>query len=106
MSGPDPLPGGSNRLDDPQSLSRLLSAATRELAANGISTPRADAEWLAAHVLGVSRGTLAFRKSVTDSEVTGLWALINRRAAREPLQHLTGVAGFRRLELAVGPGVF
>lgn len=106
MSGPDHLRGGSDILDDPQSLSRLLSAATRELAAKGISTPRADAEWLAAHVLGVSRGTLALRSSLTDSEATKLWALINRRAAREPLQHLTGVAGFRRLELSVGPGVF
>ena len=33
-------------------------------------------------------------------------ALVARRAAREPLQHLTGVAGFRYLDLAVGPGVF
>jgi release factor glutamine methyltransferase len=33
-------------------------------------------------------------------------ALVARRAAREPLQHLTGVAAFRHLELAVGPGVF
>ncbi len=31
--------------------------------------------------------------------------LARRRAAREPLQYLTGVAGFRKLELAVGPGV-
>ena len=33
-------------------------------------------------------------------------ALVARRAAREPLQHLTGTAAFRHLELAVGPGVF
>ena len=32
--------------------------------------------------------------------------LVGERAARVPLQHLTGRAGFRRLELAVGPGVF
>jgi release factor glutamine methyltransferase len=32
--------------------------------------------------------------------------LVEQRAARVPLQHLTGVAGFRRLDLAVGPGVF
>ena len=31
--------------------------------------------------------------------------LARRRAAGEPLQYLTGIAGFRRLELAVGPGV-
>ncbi|WP_341351172.1 hypothetical protein [Nocardioides convexus] len=33
-------------------------------------------------------------------------ALVTRRAAREPLQHLTGTAAFRYVEVAVGPGVF
>lgn len=33
-------------------------------------------------------------------------ALAERRAAREPLQHLTGLAYFRQLELSVGRGVF
>lgn len=32
--------------------------------------------------------------------------LLARRAAREPLQHLTGEAHFRYLTLSVGPGVF
>jgi release factor glutamine methyltransferase len=32
--------------------------------------------------------------------------LARRRARGEPLQYVTGVAGFRHLELAVGPGVF
>jgi len=32
--------------------------------------------------------------------------LIAQRAARAPLQHLTGTAAFRYRELAVGPGVF
>jgi release factor glutamine methyltransferase len=32
--------------------------------------------------------------------------LVERRARREPLQHLTGVAWFRHVDLAVGPGVF
>ncbi len=38
--------------------------------------------------------------------VAGFADLVERRARREPLQHLTGVAPFRNLELAVGPGVF
>lgn len=29
-----------------------------------------------------------------------------RRISGEPLQYLTGIAGFRRLDIAVGPGVF
>ena len=32
--------------------------------------------------------------------------LVRRRATRIPLQHLTGSAGFRYIDLAVGPGVF
>ena len=36
----------------------------------------------------------------------GYRALVLRRGLREPLQHLTGSAGFRHIELAVGPGVF
>ena len=34
------------------------------------------------------------------------WESVGRRAAREPLQHITGCAYFRYLELEVGPGVF
>jgi release factor glutamine methyltransferase len=34
------------------------------------------------------------------------WDEIARREAREPLQHITGHAYFRYLDLAVGPGVF
>lgn len=41
-----------------------------------------------------------------EDAAAALASLIDRRCAREPLQHLTGVAPFRSLELAVGPGVF
>jgi release factor glutamine methyltransferase len=43
---------------------------------------------------------------VTDDDVTRYGALLDQRADRVPLQHLTGRAAFRHLELAVGPGVF
>jgi release factor glutamine methyltransferase len=80
--------------------------ATRVLADAGVASPAHDAEELAAHVLGLSRSKL-FLLDRLPAGAAGRYAeLVRERAARVPLQHLTGVAGFRRLELAVGPGVF
>jgi len=84
----------------------LLAAATQRLAAAGIGSPRTDAELLLAHVLEVPRGGLITIEAVGTEDTTRYEALIERRVAREPLQHLTGRAPFRHLELAVGPGVF
>src|SRR5829696_1045074 len=80
-----------------------VAAATEILAAAGVASPRHDAEALAAHLLGVSRGDLV-RHETLDRPAYD--ALVARRAAREPLQHLTGRAAFRHVEVAVGPGVF
>ncbi len=66
-----------------------------------------DAELLLAHVTGRDRGLL--RMSGTDvsaDEQARFDELLGQRAARVPLQHLTGRAPFRHLELQVGPGVF
>src|SRR5690606_10498101 len=41
-----------------------------------------------------------------ETDAATIAALVHRRAAREPLQHITGLAPIRSLELAVGPGVF
>ncbi|MFT4262973.1 MAG: peptide chain release factor N(5)-glutamine methyltransferase [Nocardioides sp.] len=84
----------------------LLASASARLAEAGVSSPEYDAGTLLAHVLGVPRGSLVLVDDVADSDARALDALIARRAAREPLQHLTGVAHFRHVELAVGPGVF
>jgi release factor glutamine methyltransferase len=43
---------------------------------------------------------------VTADEAGRFAALVELRARRVPLQHLTGTAPFRHLELRVGPGVF
>lgn len=90
----------------PRSEIRLeISAAARILEDAGIETALVDAELLAAHVAGVDRGRL------TLHDVTGDFAgpyreLIDARARRVPLQHLTGLAPFGPLMLHVGPGVF
>jgi release factor glutamine methyltransferase len=65
-----------------------------------------DAELLLAAVLGVSRGRLLTLVAVPDDVAVRFGALLDQRADRVPLQHLTGRAPFRYLELAVGPGVF
>jgi release factor glutamine methyltransferase len=91
-------------------LAEVLRLAARRLADAGVPSARADAELLAGHVLGLGRGEVAaaaLRGAVLDPADAGaLSDLVARRERRVPLQHLTGRAGFRGLELAVGPGVF
>jgi release factor glutamine methyltransferase len=83
-----------------------LATATARLRDAGVASPEHDAAELLAHVLGTTRGGLALVDDVAPSAVEEYDALVARRAAREPLQHLTGAAWFRHVELAVGPGVF
>jgi release factor glutamine methyltransferase len=54
----------------------------------------------------VPRTRLLLVESVTPADRARFEGLVVRRAEREPVQHLTGRAAFRHLELAVGPGVF
>ncbi|MCW2737920.1 peptide chain release factor N(5)-glutamine methyltransferase [Nocardioides sp.] len=81
-------------------------AGAAALQGSGVASPERDADLLLAHVLGVSLGRLPLVDDLTDGEQEQYDALLARRAAREPLQHLTGAAAFRHVELAVGPGVF
>ncbi|MGH6654756.1 MAG: peptide chain release factor N(5)-glutamine methyltransferase [Actinocrinis sp.] len=84
-------------------LAEVALAAVR-LAEAGVDSPRADAEELAAWVHGVRRGEL---HTVRDGDFDArFWGAVARRENREPLQHITGRAYFRYLELEVGPGVF
>ena len=83
----------------------LLRDAEARLAAGGVASPQHDAEVLLAFVADVSRTAISIT-DITPAQATTYEALVERRAAREPLQHLTGSAHFRYVELAVGPGVF
>jgi release factor glutamine methyltransferase len=87
-------------------LRRLRADASRRLAEAGVASPDHDAAELLAHVLGTTRGRLVLVDAVTDEQAASYAALVDRRAGREPLQHLTGTAAFRYVEVAVGPGVF
>jgi release factor glutamine methyltransferase len=94
------------------SFKEFLRAGKDQLATAGF--PEVDAEHLLAHVLGISRMELHNPLSV-ENAITAIgdisiieenfWKLLDRRAAHEPLQYLTGIAYFRHLEIEVGPGV-
>ncbi|GAB3764562.1 release factor glutamine methyltransferase [Nocardioides ginsengisegetis] len=84
----------------------VLADAVRRLAEAGVASPEHDAAELLAHVLGTDRSRLVLLDDVPAPALEQYVALLDRRAAREPLQHLTGVAHFRHVELLVGPGVF
>ncbi|CAN2217666.1 HemK Methylase of polypeptide chain release factors [Candidatus Nanopelagicaceae bacterium] len=93
-------------------IKQLLRDAKSQLAESGIS--EVDAEHLLAHVLGLSRMDL-HNPVLVESTLLGIedkdvleeqfFDLLDRRLNFEPLQYLTGVAGFRYLNIEVGPGV-
>lgn len=88
------------------SVEPLLATATERLTAAGVASPRVDAELLLSHVTGIPRLVLLRSARPNDIQYSAYKALVERRANREPLQHLTGSAAFRHVDLDVGPGVF
>jgi release factor glutamine methyltransferase len=84
----------------------LLAVATDRLAAAGVSTPRVDAELLLAAAAHTPRGRLLTLGELPAAVADRYQEWVARRGCREPLQHIVGTAPFRRIEVAVGPGVF
>jgi release factor glutamine methyltransferase len=99
-------PRASNLAPRDLSLRDALREAERILAAAGVATPRVDAELLAGHLMGLGRAEVRAAEILGRCAPAHLMDLVVERARRIPLQHLTGRAPFRGLELAVGPGVF
>ena len=94
----------------PSTVADVVRATALRFASAGIPDPQVDAELLVAHVLSTSRGGVQ-AAAIRGDRLSGdagaaLAPLVDRRCAREPLQHLTGLAPVRSMELAVGPGVF
>jgi release factor glutamine methyltransferase len=79
----------------------LLDHGTERLNRAGVENARREAEWIAAHVLGLSRSELyaAPERRLDDAHTEAAEALIVRREAREPLAYVLGEWGFRHLTL-------
>lgn len=80
-----------------------IRAAAERLSAIS-DTARLDAEVLMAHAFGVSRSDLLLRH-MRDPEPAGFAALVERRAASEPVAYIVGNQDFFGLTLAVSPAV-
>ena len=108
-----------------EGLDEALRRGADVLRRAGIEQYRADAELLAAYLLdtnsqGIQGGSYGkthvtradvqrfalMGRRITPQDSVRYMELLERRAQRVPLQHITGVAPFYHLEMKVGPGVF
>jgi len=91
-------------------ISEALELATDKFSAAGVLSPSVDAELLGCFILEATRSELTMLaisgEAFPENKLAGFLAAVQRREQREPLQHITGLAPFRHLELEVGPGVF
>ena len=85
---------------------QVVRRAADYLERHGVDSPVPTAERLMAHVLGTDRAGVYARDGLTTQEAKSFGRALCRRCAGEPLQHVTGEQGFRRIVLAVRPGVF
>jgi release factor glutamine methyltransferase len=84
----------------------IIRRAAGYLERHGVESPVPTAERLLSHVLRTDRAGLYSRDGLTSQEAKLFGRALCRRCAGEPLQHVTGEQGFRRLVLRVRPGVF
>lgn len=91
-------------------VSEALELATEKFSAAGVLSPSVDAELLGCFILGMNRSELSLlaiaNELFPENKLSEFLEAVQRREKREPLQHITGLAPFRHLELEVGPGVF
>lgn len=89
-------------------LVETIAGATRYLDESGVASPRVDSEILLGYLLGLSRAELYARydRSLAGREKRDYMLLLKRRRGGQPLQYITGEAGFMGMSLEVRPGVF
>src|SRR5215471_8362076 len=86
----------------PMTLLEAIQRSAEFLARKGVDSPRLQAELLLAHLLKLPRMRLYlnFERVLGANEVDAFRDLVQRRAAREPLQYILSSTSFCGLELA------
>ena len=92
---------------EPWTIKRILDWTSGYLERRGDEHPRLSAEWLLANVTGLSRVELYvnYDKPLEADELAAMHTAIERRAAGEPLQYVTGEMPFRHIVLRCERGV-
>jgi release factor glutamine methyltransferase len=85
---------------------QVVRRAAEYLERHGVESPVPTAERLLSSVLGTDRTGIYAREGLSSQEAKLFGRALCRRCTGEPLQHVTGDQGFRRLNLRVRPGVF
>lgn len=83
-----------------------IARAAQLLSNACVASPEYDARELALAAAGVNSFSVLISECPMRRQVEIFWQFVRRRAAREPLQHITGRMYFRYLELEAQPGVF
>jgi len=88
-------------------ISQAITEGTVRLQAAGIDQERRTAGLLLCHVMGIDRTHLLTRskEQIGEAQYRDYLALVERRAAGEPLQYLTGHQEFYGLDFTVTPDV-
>lgn len=89
------------------SVAEILRAATEVLRESEVSDPRREAASLLAFALGKEKTFLISHNDyqLSGEEQTKFQGFLSRRAAREPLQYITGVQEFYGIDFFVTPDV-
>jgi len=85
----------------------MIDWAKTDFAKRGIDSPRVDAEWLLADMLGLTRIQLYLDldRPLSEAELGSFKQLVARRRRREPVAYILGHAGFFTREFQVSPAV-
>jgi len=88
-------------------LKEIIKIGENQLAASGVEDAAIDAKELYCYLMGIDRMRLMLRWQdiLQDNQCEEYFQLVEKRASRVPLQHITGVQEFMGLEFKVNENV-